>query len=64
MLKRKLSYELNCSPHVSDDPTHGRHRKRLFRIKNNKHLIKTPVAGRDMNELLDFVLQHEEAFQK
>jgi charged multivesicular body protein 7 len=65
MLKRKLSHDLSLGPHASvfgDDPTRGRHRKRLFR-NNNGHLW-TPKAERDMSDLLDFVLQHEEAFKK
>ncbi|KAH7398267.1 Snf7-domain-containing protein [Pyrenochaeta sp. MPI-SDFR-AT-0127] len=70
MLKRKLSHDLDGSPHVrhasifDDDPTQmTSKRKRLFRPKNNnKHQWK-PEAERSMSELLEFVLQHEEAFK-
>jgi len=67
MLKRKPSCDLN-GPHVSifsDDPTLGRHKRKraLFRSKHNKPRW-TPEVERDMSELLDFVLQHEEAFKK
>jgi hypothetical protein len=67
MLKRKPSGELEvgCGPHVSvfgSNPT--RRQKRLFRSKNyNKHSWQ-PEQERAMTELLDFILQHEEAFKK
>lgn len=67
MLKRKLTGNSNSGPHVptfDDDPTLGRHRKRLFRPKHNKHQARTPNVVHDMSQLLGFVLQHEEAFQK
>jgi hypothetical protein len=67
MLKRKPSRELHVGggPHVSvfgRDPT--RRQKRLFRSRNdNKHSWQ-PETERAMTELLDFILQHEEAFRK
>lgn len=68
MLKRKASCDLTA-PHISsifsDDPTLGRHKRKraLFRSKPIKPQW-IPEAERDMSELLDFVLQHEEAFKK
>lgn len=67
MLKRKASGDLS-SPHVSifsNDPTLGRHKRKrtLFRPKHTKPQW-TPKAERDMSELLEFILQHEEAFKK
>ena len=67
MPKRKLSQDLQSYPHASvfgDDPTPGRHRKRLFRSKTNNQAVWTPEGKRDMSELLEFVLQHEEAFKR
>ena len=71
MQKRKLSHDDESSPHVrnasifADDPTHlGSKRKRLFRSKNNNKHSWTPGAEHSMSELLDFMLQHEEAFKK
>ncbi|USP75967.1 uncharacterized protein yc1106_03241 [Curvularia clavata] len=66
MLKRKSSCDLS-TPHVSifsDDPTPGRHKRRrtLFRSKPNKPQW-IPEPQRDMSELLEFILQHEEAFK-
>jgi charged multivesicular body protein 7 len=68
MLKRKPSHELDGSPHVlnsifGDDPTR-RQRKRLFRPKNHNKHIWQPEKEPAMTELLDFILQHEEAFKK
>jgi charged multivesicular body protein 7 len=61
MLKRRHSHDL-----ISDDPTFGYPRKRaIFRRKHTKpqpHWV--PEPQRIMSELLEFVLQHEEAFQK
>lgn len=68
MMKRKPSFEPDCDPHAAgsvfgDDPTR-RQSKRLFRFKNdNKHAWQ-PETEPAMNELLDFILQHEEAFKK
>ncbi|KAH7395024.1 Snf7-domain-containing protein [Phaeosphaeria sp. MPI-PUGE-AT-0046c] len=67
MLKRKPSGELDCDPHAAgsifgDDPTR-RQNKRLFRFKgHNKHAWQ-PGTELAMTELLDFILQHEEAFK-
>jgi charged multivesicular body protein 7 len=67
MLKRKPSRELDGAPHVSvfcDDPVTRRQPKRLFRSKHyNKHSWQ-PEKERAMTELLDFILQHEDAFKK
>jgi charged multivesicular body protein 7 len=69
MLKRKPSHDLVASgPHVSifsDDPTLSRHKRKrsLFRSKHNRAQW-APEPERDMSELLEFVLQHEEAFSK
>ncbi|KAF2855875.1 hypothetical protein T440DRAFT_485944 [Plenodomus tracheiphilus IPT5] len=68
MLKRKLSTDLS-GPHVSiydDDPVLARRcsRKRLFRTKSDKQQRTwTPAKERDMSELLEYILKHEEAFQ-
>jgi charged multivesicular body protein 7 len=60
MLKRKPSYDI-----TSDDPTFGGKRKRaIFRRKHPKQPQWAPEPERVMSELLEFVLQHEEAFQK
>jgi charged multivesicular body protein 7 len=60
MLKRKPSYDI-----TSDDPTFGRKRKRaIFRRKHPKKPQWVPEPERTMSQLLEFVLQHEEAFQK
>jgi len=75
MLKRKSSYDHNSSsrsggPHVSifsDDPTPGRHKRKraLFRPKQTKPKPQwIPTPERSMSELLEFVLQHEDAFKK
>ncbi|CAO2654769.1 Nn.00g115020.m01.CDS01 [Neocucurbitaria sp. VM-36] len=67
MLKRKLSHDFSSGPHVSiygDDPTRmTSKRKQLFRPKNNNKQVWTPDKEREMSELLEFVLQHEEAFK-
>jgi charged multivesicular body protein 7 len=67
MLKRKPSSELDASPHVLNSIFGDRARrqpKRLFRPKNhNKHSWQ-PETQCAMNDLLDFILQHEEAFKK
>lgn len=71
MFKRKLSHDFDGGPHVriasvfDGDPTPmTSKRKRLFRPKNNSKHLWTPEAERSMSELLDFILQHEEAFKK
>ncbi|KAF7442348.1 SNF7 family protein [Pyrenophora tritici-repentis] len=72
MLKRKSSFDHSSSrgPHVSifsDDPTLGRHKRKraLFRPKSNKQTPQQwrPAPERSMSELLEFVLQHEDAFR-
>jgi hypothetical protein len=68
MLKRKPSRDLASGPHVSifsDDPTLSRHKRKrsLFRSKRSRAQW-VPEPEHDMSELLDFVLQHEEAFRK
>ncbi|KAF1846724.1 uncharacterized protein K460DRAFT_286508 [Cucurbitaria berberidis CBS 394.84] len=67
MLKRKPSHDFRTGPHVSiygDDRTPmTSKRKRLFRPKNNNKQVWIPEKDRDMSELLEFVLQHEEAFK-
>ncbi|CAN9193898.1 unnamed protein product [Alternaria alternata] len=67
MLKRKPSRDLASGPHVSifsDDPTLSRHKRKrsLFRSKHSRAQW-VPEPERDMSELLEFVLQHEEAFK-
>ena len=74
MLKRKASSDSDHSgggPRVSmfaDDPTHGRHKRKrvLFRPKQNQPKPQQwiPAPERSMSELLEFVLQHEDAFKK
>jgi charged multivesicular body protein 7 len=68
MLKRKLS-----PSDVSDSSLFGDtlprklsgKRKRLFRPKHSApQLSWTPQHERNMSELLDFVLQQEDAFKK
>jgi charged multivesicular body protein 7 len=69
MLKRKPSSDLVVGgPHVSifsDDPTLSRHKRKrsLFPSKHNRAQW-IPEPERDMSELLEFVLQHEDAFKK
>ena len=68
MLKRKPSRDLASGPHVSifsDDPTLSRHKRKrsLFPSKHNRALW-VPEPAREMSELLEFVLQHEDAFKK
>jgi charged multivesicular body protein 7 len=68
MLKRKPSQQLEDRPHalapiLERDPTQ-RQRKRLFRPKNQNKHVWQPANERAMSELLEFVLKHEEAFQK
>ncbi|KAI4624370.1 hypothetical protein J4E83_004044 [Alternaria metachromatica] len=69
MLKRKPSRDLVPSggPHVSifsSDPTLSRHKRKrsLFRSQHNRAQW-VPEPERDMSELLEFVLQHEDAFK-
>ena len=62
MLKRKPSDDP-----ISDDPTlsYQPRKRAIFRRKHSKpqpHWV--PEPQRVMSELLEFVLQHEEAFQK
>jgi charged multivesicular body protein 7 len=67
MLKRKPSRELDAGPHVLSSIYGDRKRrqpKRLFRPKNHNNPSWQPEAERAMTELLEFVLQHEEAFKK
>lgn len=70
MLKRKFAavQAPPAAPHAlasiyDADPT-KRQRKRLFCPRLNKQLQWTPAKERDMTELLEFILQHEEAFNK
>jgi charged multivesicular body protein 7 len=68
MLKRKPSHELDARPHVlnsifGNDPTR-RQRKRLFNSTHHNKHIWQPEEEPAMTELLDFILQHEEAFKK
>ncbi|KAJ4368188.1 hypothetical protein N0V83_006544 [Neocucurbitaria cava] len=67
MLKRKLSHDFSSGPHVSiygDDPTRmTSKRKQLFRPRNDNKQAWTPEKVLEMSELLEFVLQHEEAFK-
>ncbi|KAJ4318142.1 hypothetical protein N0V94_004578 [Neodidymelliopsis sp. IMI 364377] len=66
MLKRKLSgnnvSETSIFGDVPKRMTSVK-RKRLFRPKNSDKQQWTPQQPNDMSELLDFVLQHEEAFK-
>jgi charged multivesicular body protein 7 len=67
MLKRKPSLELDdAGPHVLCSIYGDRKRppKRLFRPKNHNKPAWQPEPERAMSELLDFILQHEEAFKK
>jgi charged multivesicular body protein 7 len=68
MLKRKPSQQLDDRPHALEsifgsNPTR-RQRKRLFRPKHQNKPAWQPANDRAMTELLEFVLKHEEAFQK
>jgi hypothetical protein len=68
MLKRKPSHELDARPHVpnsifGDDPTR-RQRKRLFSSTHHNKHIRPPEEEPAMTELLEFILQREEAFKK
>jgi charged multivesicular body protein 7 len=68
MLKRKPSYsDVPDSSLFGDTLTRksSGKRKRLFRPKNSAPQPSwTPQHERNMGELLEFVLQHEEAFKK
>ncbi|KAF1919840.1 Snf7-domain-containing protein [Ampelomyces quisqualis] len=66
MLKRKPSDELE-GPHASssifrDGPPRRQH-KRLFRLRDHDAHSWKPKTKRAMPELLDFILQHEDAFK-
>jgi charged multivesicular body protein 7 len=67
MLKRKPSHDF-AAPHASsvfsDDPTPMTKKRSLFRPKHTKPPQWVPKSELDMSELLDFVLQHEDAFKK
>ncbi|KAF1839456.1 hypothetical protein BDW02DRAFT_585120 [Decorospora gaudefroyi] len=64
MLKRKPSGELRGDgPRASIYDTDNKRRRSLFRTKRHKKTHWAPEAARKMNELLEFVLQHEEAFK-
>ncbi|KAF1945251.1 hypothetical protein EJ02DRAFT_339128 [Clathrospora elynae] len=67
MLKRKPSPDcFGIGSHASllgDNPTHMTKRKRLFRNKKINQALWIPEAEGEMSDLLNFVLQHEEAFQ-
>jgi charged multivesicular body protein 7 len=70
MMKRKPTEELdgadgpNASSSLFRDAPPLRARKRLFRLGDrNTHSWK-PKKERAMPELLDFILQHEDAFKK
>jgi charged multivesicular body protein 7 len=65
MLKRKPSQDAEGDSHVLSIFGRRQRSKRLFRSQD--HHNKTswqPAKERAMTELLDFVLQHEEAFKK
>jgi hypothetical protein len=67
MLKRKNSdYDVSDSSIFGDVPARmtSFKRKRLFRPKNSNKQQWAPQQHSNMSELLDFVLQHEEAFKK
>jgi charged multivesicular body protein 7 len=58
--KRKPSDDI-----ISDDPTFRKRKRLLFRRKYPKPPPQwIPEPQRVMTELLEFVLQHEEAFKK
>jgi hypothetical protein len=62
MLKRKISdYDASDSSMFGDVPVRT---KRLYRRKNSDKQQWAPQPETTMSELLDFVLQHEEAFKK
>ncbi|KAJ4342543.1 hypothetical protein N0V95_006914 [Ascochyta clinopodiicola] len=66
MLKRKLSgHDVSDSSIFGDFPARmtSVKRKRLFRPKNSDKQAWAPQQDSNMSELLDFVLQHEEAFK-
>ncbi|KAH6614179.1 Snf7-domain-containing protein [Boeremia exigua] len=61
MLKRKISdYDASDSSIFGDVPARN---KRLFRPKHSVKQQWAPQPQSNMSELLDFVLQHEEAFK-
>ncbi|KAJ4342741.1 hypothetical protein N0V87_000950 [Didymella glomerata] len=61
MLKRKISdYDASDSSMFGDVPVRT---KRLYRRKNSDKQQWAPQPQTTMSELLDFVLQHEEAFK-
>ena len=67
MLKRKSSGDLDGGTHVLKSIFGDRARrrpKRLFRPKDHNTPSWQPEPERDMTELLEFILQHEDAFQK
>lgn len=63
MLKRKISdYDASDSSMFGDVPV--RTKRALYRRKNSDKQQWAPQPQTTMSELLDFVLQHEEAFKK
>lgn len=71
MLKRKPEADEDDCPHarlgsIYDSGTTRRQRRRvLFRTQSdNTTTLWQPKKERDMTELLEYILKHEEAFQK
>jgi len=67
MLKRRLSFDVSgprASLYDNDPARHGKRRRPLFRPKKEKAPRWTPTKERAMSPLLEFILQHEEAFNK
>jgi len=71
MLKRKLALtgDVDVQPHgrgsiFGSDPTRHQRRRLLFRTKDHNTPLWQPEKKGDMTELLEYILQHEEAFQK
>jgi charged multivesicular body protein 7 len=70
MLKRKSSAELGGRPHAGATQlpsiygARPRRRRKLFRSKTRDNPRWQPQPEPAMPELLDFILQHEDAFQK
>lgn len=65
MLKRRLSSDESgprASLYDNDPARHGKRRRPLFRPKKDILPRWTPTKKRAMSPLLDFILQHEEAF--
>ena len=58
MLKRKRSHDAEGSI------LGARRQRRLFRADKHHEHSRQPETKRDMTELLEYILKHEEAFQK